>query len=589
MATTTLSYEHHRTPEIRRRSCWYLFLLPLIGVLLGGTLASEWIAYNLSYHPALSARLPWGRFAPWSFVTWRFSIDAPQSLFFEALLIFGCTTFLSIGTLKLFLYHLRKETPNHDLHGSARFATFEEIKETGLLSPNATGSGIYLGKVFDRRGKAYYLRHNGPEHAIVFAPTRAGKGISIVIPTALTWAKSLVCLDIKGELFELTSEQRKEALDNTIYKIDLTDTTGTTTRYNPLAEVRLGTIQEQSDVENILCMLIDRDTEGSQKFWNSGGFNWLVGVTLFTLYEEHKAGNLATMTQVAWNLSSPIRPLDKLITEMRENTFGENNTPHKRIALAAQSMANVRSDETRTGLHSTAETAMGIFLESMIAQSMSASDFRVRDLMNNKTPATLYIVIRPSDLNRLMPIARIIINQIIQLNTESMSAKEKHYRHELLLLLDEFPALGRVPVFEKALGYIAGYGLRTLIIAQDRSQIVTHYGKNETIIPNCHLRICFAPNELETAKWISEMTGVSTIIKESANISGKRAAALLEQVSTSLQEVRRPLMTPDEVMRLPGAKKDAEGRVVEGGEVLVFVAGRRVIRGRQMLYFRDMG
>lgn len=84
------------------------------------------------------------------------------------------------------------------------------------------------------------------------------------------------------------------------------------------------------------------------------------------------------------------------------------------------------------------------------------------------------------------------------------------------------------------------------------------------------------------------MTGVSTIIKESANISGKRAAALLEQVSTSLQEIRRPLMTPDEVMRLPGAKKDAEGRVVEGGEVLVFVAGRRVIRGRQMLYFRDM-
>jgi type IV secretion system protein VirD4 len=104
-----------------------------------------------------------------------------------------------------------------------------------------------------------------------------------------------------------------------------------------------------------------------------------------------------------------------------------------------------------------------------------------------------------------------------------MSAKEKHYRHEMLLLLDEFPALGRVPVFEKALGYIAGYGLRTLIIAQDRSQIIAHYGKNETIIPNCHIRVCFAPNELETAKWISDMTGVATVLAANAQISGKRA------------------------------------------------------------------
>jgi type IV secretion system protein VirD4 len=200
-------------------------------------------------------------------------------------------------------------------------------------------------------------------------------------------------------------------------------------------------------------------------------------------------------------------------------------------------------------------------------------------------PATLYIVIRPSDLNRLMPIARIIINQIIQLNTESMSATEKQYRHEMLVLLDEFPALGRVPVFERALGYIAGYGLRTLIIAQDRSQIVAHYGKNETIIPNCHIRVCFAPNELETAKWISDMTGVATILKENANVSGKRGAAMLESVSTSIQEVRRPLMTPDEVMKLPGAKKDADGRVTGAGELLVFVAGRSPIRARQVLYW----
>lgn len=566
----------------------YVFALPFASALLGAILATQYVALSLGYHRALGSSV-WGHlYPPWGFVLWRYSVSAPSELFLEALALFGGFTFLGIGVSKAILYRSRKDIAHPELHGSARFATIEEIAETGLLNDAPERSGIYLGKVYDRRGREHYLRHSGPEHAIVFAPTRAGKGISIVIPTALSWTKSLVCLDIKGELHELTSDHRRDALSNTIYRIDLTDATGTSSRYNPLTEVRLGTIQEQSDVENILCMLIDRDVEGSQKFWNSGGFNWLVGVTLFTLYEERSCGRQATMSQVAWNLSSPDRPLDKLIKEMTENRFGENSTPHKRIALSAQSMANVRSDETRTGLHSTAESAMGIFLESMIAQSMSASDFQVRDLMNQEFPATLYIVIRPSDLNRLMPIARIIINQIIQLNTESMSAKEKHYRHEMLLLLDEFPALGRVPVFEKALGYIAGYGLRTLIIAQDRSQIIAHYGKNETIIPNCHIRVCFAPNELETAKWISDMTGVATVLAANAQISGKRASAMLESVSTSIQEVRRPLMTPDEVMKLPGARKDGDGRVLDGGELLVFVAGRSPIRARQMVYW-EMG
>lgn len=102
--------------------------------------------------------------------------------------------------------------------------------------------------------------------------------------------------------------------------------------------------------------------------------------------------------------------------------------------------------------------------------------------------------------------------------------------------------------------------------------------------------MAYAPNKLETAEWMSKMTGNTTVVKEQVTTSGKRFGAVLDNVSRSYQEVKRPLMEPDEIMRLPGPKKEVVGdqeKIVEAGEMLVFVAGHSVIRGRQILYFAD--
>jgi type IV secretion system protein VirD4 len=142
-------------------------------------------------------------------------------------------------------------------------------------------------------------------------------------------------------------------------------------------------------------------------------------------------------------------------------------------------------------------------------------------------------------------------------------------------------------IFEKALGYIAGYGMRALIITQDRSQLLAHYGKDESITANCHIRVAFAPNEPSTAKWISEILGRQTVVKESFQTSGKRSSISLSSVSSSISEVARPLMTPDEVMRLRGAEKDIDGRVIKGGELLIMPSGAPPIRANQAPYFLD--
>ncbi len=145
----------------------------------------------------------------------------------------------------------------------------------------------------------------------------------------------------------------------------------------------------------------------------------------------------------------------------------------------------------------------------------------------------------------------------------------------------------KLDVFESALAYIAGYGMKAYLICQDVQQLYKSYTNYESIISNCHVRVAYAPNKVETAEWMSKMTGIATVVKEQVSTSGKRFGMVLEQVSRSYQEVQRPLMTADEIMRLPGPKKDAKGDILEPGEMLVFVAGQPVIRGRQILYFLD--
>jgi type IV secretion system protein VirD4 len=160
------------------------------------------------------------------------------------------------------------------------------------------------------------------------------------------------------------------------------------------------------------------------------------------------------------------------------------------------------------------------------------------------------------------------------------------HKHRLLLLLDEFPSLGKLEVFEQSLAFIAGYGMKAYLIIQDISQLWTVYGKDESIFSNCHVRVAYAPNKVETAELLSKMAGTATVVKQAHSFSGSVYGSQ-SSVSTSTQETQRPLLTADEVMRLPGARKDAQGQVVEPGDMLIFMAGQTPIYGKQILYFLD--
>ncbi len=142
-------------------------------------------------------------------------------------------------------------------------------------------------------------------------------------------------------------------------------------------------------------------------------------------------------------------------------------------------------------------------------------------------------------------------------------------------MLDEFPALGRLDFFESALAFMAGYGLKSFLIAQSLNQIEKAYGPNNSILDNCHVRVCFATNDERTAKRVSDALGIATELRAMKNYAGHRLSPWLGHLMVSRQETARPLLTAGEVMQLPLSDE------------LVLMSGYPPIRAKKARYFQD--
>jgi type IV secretion system protein VirD4 len=203
-----------------------------------------------------------------------------------------------------------------------------------------------------------------------------------------------------------------------------------------------------------------------------------------------------------------------------------------------------------------------LYSDPLVSRTTSASDFTIQDLVNHERPVSLYLVVPPSDKIRLRPLMRLIFTMIVNRLTEKLDfqgPEQLSNKHRLLFLIDEFPSLKRMEIFADALSYMAGFGLKAYLITQDIRQIVDEYGRYESIVSNCQVRVAFAPNQYDTAELLSKMTGTQTIRKAAFNFSGSRMSPVLDQVSTHMDEIERPLMTPDEIMRLRPPKKESAG------------------------------
>ena len=541
--------------------------LIVFGIVIGGMWgATQWAAGMLGYQPRLGpawfSLADYPVYLPWRLFEWWYAYEAYAPWVFNRAGMLAAAGGIS-GTIVAVIGSVWRARQNRMVttYGSSRWATVAEVDQAGLFDPK----GVFLGRL-----KGRYLRHDGPEHVMAFAPTRSGKGVGLVIPTLLSWTGSAVIHDIKGENWQLTSGWRSRFSHCLLFN----PTDSASARYNPLLEVRKGA-NEVRDVQNIADILVD--PEGAlerRNHWEKTSHALLVGVILHVLYAEQEK----TLARVASFLSDPSRSFERTLrVMMTTNHLGTEEVPevHPVVAQAARELLN-KSENERSGVLSTAMSFLGLYRDPTVAETTSACEWRIADLMDAARPASLYLVIPPSDISRTKPLVRLVLNQIGRRLTERLEGQPgKHHRYQLLMMLDEFPALGRLDFFESALAFMAGYGVRAYLIAQSLNQISKAYGENNAILDNCHVRIAFASNDERTAKRISDSLGTATELRAQRNYAGHRLAPWLAHVMVSRQETARPLLTPGEVMQLPA------------GDELVMVSGQPPIRAKKLRYFKD--
>jgi type IV secretion system protein VirD4 len=547
------------------------FLFGQIIVVFGIVIAGIWIAtqlaaFDLGYQARLGS--PWFTvlsapvYYPWRLFQWWYAFDAyAPRIFNRAGLVAASSGFAGCAIAITFSLLRARQNRLVTTYGSSRWATYRDIEEVGLFR----AAGVFLG----RFGK-HYLRHDGPEHVMAFAPTRSGKGVGLVVPTLLSWTGSAVVHDIKGENWQLTAGWRSRFSHCVLFN----PTDPRSARYNPLLEVRKG-VNEVRDVQNIADILVD--PEGAldrRNHWEKTSYSLLVSTILHVLYAEDEK----TLARVATILSDPQRSfVSTLYRMMKTNHLGTDAAPmvHPTVASGAREVLN-KSENERSGVLSTAMSYLGLYRDPTVARTTSACDWRIIDLVDAVRPVSLYLVIPPSDISRTKPLVRLILNQIGRRLTESLEGDPgKHRKHQLLMMLDEFPALGRLDFFETALAFMAGYGIRAFLIAQSLNQISKAYGENNAILDNCHIRIAFSSNDERTAKRISDALGTATELRAQRNYAGHRLSPWLSHVMVSRQESARPLLTPGEVMQLPPADE------------LILVSGLPPIKAKKLRYYED--
>lgn len=569
--------------------------------------ATQYVAWKLGFQPALGEplfRLPrFALYSPFDFFIWLLKfghVEEADSAFKGGEWILTSLHFLFVPAIWMSIRRGRKFNKKTDTHGSAHFAEPKEVALAGLIPKNSDGHDVYLASYQDpKTGKRQYLRDSGGSHVSVVAPTGSGKGVGTVFPTLLSWVGSIIAYDMKKELWALTSGFRK-ALGQVAMRFEPTCIDGTGARFNPLMEVRLRTLREVADVQNIAEMIVDPDGKGMEDHWAKTGHELLSAAILHILY----VGQNKTLRALVSFFCDPRRSIEQVAESMlnahhdldasqgwRDPLTGRPTLTHPVVAEAARSFLN-KSDNERSGVQSTALSFLSLYRDPVVAMNTAVSDFRIADLMNHAKPVSLYLVVPPSDRKRLRPLTRLMFNLVLRNLTESMDWKDgkqvQHYKHRLLMVMDEVPSLGRLDILEESIAFVRSYGIKIMLIFQDYSQLFKAYTKDESLTSNTHIKAIFTPNKIDTAKIVSEYLGKRTVQRETRSYSGHRLNPLPMHVMGAVNESGRPLLEPDEVLRIPAPVKSEDGKtLLQAGDMIVFVMGHTPIYAQQILYFEE--
>jgi type IV secretion system protein VirD4 len=449
------------------------------------------------------------------------------------------------------------------LHGEAQFARRAEIARAGLFSHE----GLILGEMGSR-----YLMLPGQQSVILAAPPRSGKDVGVVVPNGLNWPGSLVQVDIKRENWQITAGYRT-ARGQACFRFEPLSSTGDTARWNCLTYVSNAPDRRINDIQRIADILY-AESPGTDPFWVASARSLFLGICLY-LFETQS--------------------LPKTMGEVRRQGMASDDEGFgahwKRIVQGRQSGKFPLSAEciralydvidlapvTASSVRKTFTSRLDLWANPLLDRATSGDDFDLRNL--RRKPMSIYVCVNPDDLHRLRPVLSLFFQQTIGLQTTELPEHNPALKYQLLMLLNEFTALGKIPIVSESMAYLPGYNVRILLVIQAPSQLREVYGPYaaETMLKSVAARIVFAPKDYPDAKEISDELGVRTVRARSR--SKPNAMAFNRQSgrggSTTSSEQARALLLPQEV------------KEIGNDQALIFYEGVRPIRCRKIRYYVD--
>jgi type IV secretion system protein VirD4 len=514
---------------MNRRKIKIIVLTALIGIVLLAALTLTSVIFLFMMQGDVGQARPHTTIAYWRYYNADKRIG--DALF---------ASYLLSGVLFGALVALVARPAKKKLFGNYRFAKPADVKKSGLMQAKPGQAGIFLGKY-----GSHYLFFYGQEFVMVYAPTRSGKGVNMVIPNLLQFPDSVVCLDIKFENYELTSGYRQHH-GQKVYLFAPGSPEKKGHRWNPVGYISGDRYDRLTDIDRMSNYLIPTP-DNADPMWTSEGRSLFKAVLLLVLDTPHLPGTLGEV-------------LRQLRTERPSKEYFEQIIDQRGAELDPECVRGLSEfintpDRTAGGIKKSVTGALNAWANPMVDAATEANDFDLRNLRKEKM--TIYLGVTQNDLKVFAPVFNLIIQQLIDLNTRKGDLPPRYddsgrvisgnpqIKHQCLLLLDEFCALGPMEALALAVSYIAGYNLRLMPIFQTEAQLAGTYTGNgaENIIENHAVRVIFPPNRMKHAKAMSEDIG-STTVKQHT-ITAPRARTHMGTKSVS--EAKRPLLLPEEI------------------------------------------
>ncbi len=435
------------------------------------------------------------------------------------------------------------------IFGDSKWADTRDIKKMGLRSKH----GVLLGKY-----KKKLLVTDGYQHILLFAPTGSGKGVGFVIPNLLFWRDSVIVHDIKLENYELTSGWRRKNFKQKVFLWNPADPDGISHCYNPMDWISKKPGQMVDDVQKICNFLLPE-----QEFWQNEARALLTGVMLYLVADESKP---ATLGEVVRTLRS-----DDVVYNLAVvlDTMGKKIHPVSYMNIASYLQ---KPDKERGSVTSTANSSLELWANPLIDTTTATSDFNLHQFKT--VTHTAYIGLTPDNISRLKPLMGMFYQQAAAFFTAKLP--QKHEKYGVLMMMDEFPTLGKMEQFLAGIAYFRGYRVRLFLIIQDTEQLKGIYEESgmNSFLSNSTYRITFAANNMETANLISQLLGNKTAEQISYN---KPKYLDLNPGARSLHVsgTQRALLLPQEVIQLP--REDQ----------IILIESQPPIRCKKIIYFED--